>query len=126
SDTAVGYFPPRQCTAPPFEAAWRILPLPQIFGSDELSAQALPIRERMPAAFLAVAPQALARLGAEPGQSLRLRIHDQEIQLPAYPLEGLPDNSVGLPVGLPGVPPLAGAEWTPLSLGEALSSGDRP
>src|SRR5690606_21804414 len=102
------------------------LPLPQIFGSDELSAQAPPIRERMSTSFIALAPQALARLGATPGQRVRLRIHDQEVQLPALSLESLPDHAVGVPVGLPGVPPLAGAEWTLLSLGNSASAGGQP
>lgn len=123
---AFGYFRPRPTSSAPFEAAWRILPLPQIFGSDELSAQAPPIRERMSTPFIALAPQALARLGATPGQRVRLRIHDQEVQLPALSLESLPDHAVGVPVGLPGVPPLAGAEWTLLSLGDSASAGGQP
>src|SRR5690606_20306848 len=125
ADTAFSYFQPRPAAPAPFEAAWRILPLPQTFGSDELSAQAPPIQERMPTPFLALAPQALARLGAAPGQALRLRIHDQEVQLPALALESLPDHAVGVPVGLPGVPPLAGADWTLLSLGDPVVQGDQ-
>ena len=80
------------------------------FGSEELSSKAGPIRERMPQAYVALNVADAQRLGIEHQALTRVELGDYVLSLPAKVRVDLPAGSVGLPVGLDGVPPLtAGA-----------------
>ena len=79
---------------------WRLLPLFEIFGSDELTALSPPIRERMPVPYVVLNPDDAAQLGVEAGAGVRS-------PQAAGPLEvrvsaALPRGTVGFPRGLPG------------------------
>jgi len=87
-----------------------VLPLHLHFGSEELSAKAAPIQKRMPQAYVALNVADAQRLGIEHQALTRVELGDYLLTLPAKVRVDLPAGSVGLPVGLPGIPPLtAGA-----------------
>jgi NADH-quinone oxidoreductase subunit G len=99
----------------PTADSWQSVPLHHLFGSEELSARAAPIAERIPHAYVALAKEEADRLGVNPGALLQLDVMGQRLCLPLRVIEELAIGLVGLPVGLPGIPAdLAGARVTGL------------
>jgi NADH-quinone oxidoreductase subunit G len=104
---------------PPFERRkdqWLILPLYHIFGSEELSALAPAIAERVPAPYLALNPEDAANLGVEPGSGIELTVAEGSYYLPVCYYPSLLPGTAGIPFGLPalkGVAPLPA--WGQLS-----------
>ncbi|MBF7731504.1 NADH-quinone oxidoreductase subunit NuoG [Pseudomonas sp. N040] len=85
---------------------WKIVPLHHLFGSEETSAAAAPIQTRIPAAYVAIGADAAERLALQDGALLDLQIDTTRLCLPLRIDEQLADGLLGLPVGLPGIPPL--------------------
>lgn len=97
----------------PAAGTWQAVPLHHLFGSDENSARADVIQERMPQPYAAVASAEAERLNAADGTLIRLQLGDTILQLPLQIRDDLPIGLVGLPAGLPGVPAVfAGATVT--------------
>lgn len=97
----------------PAAGTWQVAPLHHLFGSEENSARAKPIQERMPEPYVALARDEAARLGVNDGALLALRVNGQALRLPLKVRDDLAIGLVGLPVGLPGIAPtLAGASVT--------------
>ena len=97
----------------PAAGTWQVAPLHHLFGSEENSARAKPIQERMPEPYVALARDEAARLGVNDGALLALRVNGQALRLPLQVRDDLGVGLVGLPVGLPGIPAtLAGASVT--------------
>ncbi|MGK4341188.1 NADH-quinone oxidoreductase subunit NuoG [Ectopseudomonas oleovorans] len=97
----------------PAAGTWQVAPLHHLFGSEENSARAKPIQERMPEPYVALARDEAARLGVNDGALLALRVNGQSLRLPLQVRDDLAVGLVGLPVGLPGIPvTLAGARVT--------------
>ncbi|SDA78729.1 NADH dehydrogenase subunit G [Pseudomonas sp. NFPP33] len=88
----------------PAAGTWQVAPLHHLFGSEENSARAKPIQERMPEPYVALAREEAARLGVNDGALLALRINGQALRLPLQVRDDLAVGLVGLPVGLPGIP----------------------
>ncbi|TBU97442.1 NADH-quinone oxidoreductase subunit NuoG [Phytopseudomonas dryadis] len=106
--------------AAPFNPAldtWQAVPLHHLFGSDEMASRAAPIAERMPAPYAALAKAEAERLGVNDGALLQLTVNGQALRLPLRVIDELAIGLIGLPAGLPGIPPaLAGAAVTALSI----------
>lgn len=97
----------------PAAGTWQVAPLHHLFGSEENSARAKPIQERMPEPYVALARDEAARLGVNDGALLALRINGQALRLPLQVRDDLAIGLVGLPVDLPGIPAaVAGASVT--------------
>ena len=97
----------------PAAGTWQVAPLHHLFGSEENSARAKPIQERMPEPYVALARDEAARLGVNNGALLALRVNGQALRLPLQVRDDLAVGLVGLPVGLPGIPAtVAGASVT--------------
>ncbi|ERH50696.1 NADH dehydrogenase subunit G [Ectopseudomonas chengduensis] len=97
----------------PAAGTWQVAPLHHLFGSEENSARAKPIQERMPEPYVALAREEAARLGVNDGALLALRVNGQALRLPLQVRDDLAVGLVGLPVGLPGIPAtVAGASVT--------------
>ncbi|MCW1937024.1 NADH-quinone oxidoreductase subunit NuoG [Pseudomonas sp. MDMC_285] len=97
----------------PAAGTWQVAPLHHLFGSEENSARAKPIQERMPEPYVALARDEAARLGVNDGALLALRVNGQALRLPLQVRDDLAAGLVGLPVGLPGIPAtVAGASVT--------------
>lgn len=104
---AAEYFPAQLAARPD---GLIVLPMHQHFGSEELSAKAGPIQERIPQAFVALNLADAQKLGIEHQALVRVELGEYLLSLPAKVRMDLPEGSVGLPVGLAGIPPLvAGA-----------------
>ena len=83
--------------------AFLLLPLPQIFGSDVLSMGAPAVAQRAPQPFLAVGP---SDAPAEDGRRVRVTAPQWTLELPVRQVPGMPGRTVGIPAGLPGMPPV--------------------
>jgi NADH-quinone oxidoreductase subunit G len=98
---------------------WLLLPLPEVFGSDELSALSPPVAERIPAAYLTLNPADAQGLGLDPQQPplLELQLQSGNRQTPlALPLQARlladwPAGTAGLPLGLPGLAGIRLPTW---------------
>ncbi|MBF8160783.1 NADH-quinone oxidoreductase subunit NuoG [Ectopseudomonas hydrolytica] len=97
----------------PAAGTWQVAPLHHLFGSEENSARAEPIQQRMPEPYVALAREEAARLGVNDGALLALRINGQALRLPLKVRDDLTIGLVGFPLGLPGIPTvIAGASVT--------------
>ncbi|NVJ11740.1 NADH-quinone oxidoreductase subunit G, partial [Myxococcus sp. AM001] len=78
--------------------------LHHLFGSEETSAGAAPLQERIPVPYALLATAEAQRLGVNDGALLSLTVKGQALRLPVQITEELAIGIVGLPVGLPGIP----------------------
>lgn len=85
---------------------WHIAPYYHLFGSEETSQRAPVIQERMPQPYVAVSQEDAARLGVNSGTLLSFSCAGQELRLPVRLSATLRAGQVGLPLGLPGIPPV--------------------
>lgn len=111
------YYGPAPAAFAPRAQGLRLVPLPSIFGSDELTSRAAPIVARMSAAALALSPADAGALGLAEGAKVSVSFDGYSLQLPVRLSATLPQGTAGLPVGFPGVPMLTGAQWAELSTG---------
>ncbi|CEA05149.1 NADH dehydrogenase subunit G [Pseudomonas saudimassiliensis] len=93
----------------PAAGTWQVVPLYHLFGSEENSSRAEPIQQRMPHPYVALAEAEAERLGVVDGAMLTLTLAGQTLQLPVRISTDLALGVVGLPAGLPGIPPLSAA-----------------
>ena len=108
----IDYFTAIPAVAAP-DGTLRIAPLYEHFGSEELSARAAPIQARMPAPRMALNPADAARLGVGAGELIGVHVAGQTLRLTVQMRPDLAPGVIGVPVGLPGVPPVpAGAVAT--------------
>ena len=83
---------------------WQVVPFHHLFGSEETSALAAPVQERIPQPYIALAEAEAERLGVHQGTLLSLRIDGVELRLPLRVDANLGIGLVALPAGLPGIP----------------------
>ncbi|SEP59554.1 NADH dehydrogenase subunit G [Azotobacter beijerinckii] len=83
---------------------WQVVPFHHLFGSEETSALAAPVQERIPQPYVALARAEAERLGVNEGALLDLRIDGVELRLPLRLDDNLGIGLVALPAGLPGIP----------------------
>ncbi len=92
------------------EQSWRVAPYYQLFGSDEMSQRSPVMQQRMAEPYVVVNPADAAKLGVNAGSALSFSCHGEQLRLPVRISESLQAGQVGLPLGMPGIPPfLAGA-----------------
>jgi NADH-quinone oxidoreductase subunit G len=101
----VARIPPRFT---PSSVAWLCVPLPHIFGSDELSAMAPAVAARMPRASVALGRADLERAGLHDGDEVTLTVAGISCRLVARERASMPPGVAGVSVGMPSVP------WLPL------------
>jgi len=94
----------------------RLVPLYEHFGSEELSSLAEPIRVRGSARYVVLNRADAQRLGIDNNDITRVTIDGIALDLPASARDDFPRGAVGLPVGLPGIPPFVAG--TPCSVGK--------
>jgi NADH-quinone oxidoreductase subunit G len=85
-------------------AAWRIVAAPQIFGSEELSAAAPAVAERIPPLHVALSRDDAWGLGAAAGDLVVVVVGAEALHLPVAIEPALPRGVAAVPVGLPGMP----------------------
>ncbi|WP_062742951.1 NADH-quinone oxidoreductase subunit NuoG [Erwinia persicina] len=90
---------------------WRVAPYFHLFGSDEMTQRAPVIQQRMPEAYVMVNPEDAAKLGVNAGTAVEFTCQGETLRLPVRFSSTLQAGQVGLPLGLPGIPPfLAGSD----------------
>lgn len=92
--------PPEAFAARPDELY--LLPLPHLFGSDELAIRSPGIAALAPAPYLALSAKAAAARGLEAGQPVAIAVGGAALELPLRIVEDFPDGCAGLPLGLAG------------------------
>lgn len=94
----------------PAAAAPVLVALHEHFGSDELTGLAAPIQERGRSAAVVLNRDDAVRLGITDGAIARVSVDGLVIELGTIVEADFPAGAVGLPVGMPGIPPFrAGA-----------------
>ncbi|QWA09459.1 NADH-quinone oxidoreductase subunit NuoG [Sodalis ligni] len=106
-DGALAYFTDVPAAfSPPSDGRWRIAPYYHLFGSEETSQRSAVIQERMPAPYVALNRRDAEHLGVNSGTLLEFTCAGQSVRLPVRFSEGLTVGQIGLPLGLPGIPPV--------------------
>ncbi|MBU9865905.1 MULTISPECIES: NADH-quinone oxidoreductase subunit NuoG [Rahnella] len=85
---------------------WRVAPYYHLFGSEEMTQRSKVIQQRMPQAYVMVNPADAAQLGVNAGSQVEFTCAGQTLKLPVRLSETLSQGQVGLPLGLPGIPPV--------------------
>ncbi len=121
-DPGVRLLEPRSGATPPFfisiprafaprTGEWLALPLYHIFGSEELSSQALALSQRVPLPYVALSTGDAKELGFRPDQKATVEIGANVYQLPVKIEQGLAEGTVGIPVGLQGLEGIVTPSW---------------
>ncbi|MDB5015053.1 MAG: NADH-quinone oxidoreductase, chain, partial [Daejeonella sp.] len=85
----------------PDENDWLLVPLPHIFGSDELSIYSAGVKERSPQPYIAIAKQDAEKLNIREGETLQLKINDRIFNLKTIIKEELAKGVAGIPFNIP-------------------------
>jgi NADH-quinone oxidoreductase subunit G len=108
----------------PRPGQYQLLPLYQVFGSEELTAKSPAIAELAGEAYLAMSSTVADSLQVSDGDGVSVHSGKAAIELAVRIVDSLPDGGVGYPVGLPGTELLvAGAA---VSLGKVENWQRRP
>lgn len=83
------------------ENEWLIIPLPHIFGSEELSIYSSGVKERSPQPYIAIARQDADRLNIREDDVLQLKLNDRVFNLKAKIKEELAKGIAGIPFNIP-------------------------
>jgi NADH-quinone oxidoreductase subunit G len=93
------------------EREWLVIPLHHVFGSEELSAIAPAVAERVPAPYLALGGEDAAALGVRAGDAVEMSGTGAPLRLPVAVRADLPAGVAGLPAGLPSLPFARLPQW---------------
>ncbi|PWE45594.1 NADH-quinone oxidoreductase subunit G [Pseudomonas prosekii] len=88
----------------PAPGTWQVVPFFHLLGSEENSAKAAPVQERIPAPYVALAKSEADRLGVNDGALLSFNVAGQTLRLPLRINEELGAGLVALPAGIAGIP----------------------
>ena len=89
------------------EGEMTMVPLPHIFGSDELSALSPSVEGRSPRPYIALNALDADRLQKAEGDIVQVRIGEQVFDLPVILKNELPEGLAGIPYNLPSMPGIA-------------------
>jgi len=95
----------------PRAAEWLLVASPRVFGSEELSAHAPAVGERLSPAALELNPQDAMLLGVQQGEQIELQAQDMKQRLTVQLHPALVSGVAGVSVGLPGEPYLSFPAW---------------
>lgn len=85
---------------------WIVAPYYHLFGSEEMSQRAEVIQQRMPMPYLILNTDDATQLGLTLGAVIEFICAGQRLRLPLRCSATLAPGQVGLPLGLPGIPPI--------------------
>ncbi|MDP1773487.1 MAG: NADH-quinone oxidoreductase subunit NuoG [Methylobacter sp.] len=108
----------------PEQGRWRIMPLPHIFGSEELSLQSPALAERLPAFCVLLNPLDAEILGAETGDQVEISslLGISILKIPVQIELTLPRGLLGITAGLPAFQSMK--TWSQVTL-KKLNQEDR-
>jgi NADH-quinone oxidoreductase subunit G len=102
----------------PRHGVWLLVPLYDIFGSEELSALAPAVAQRASKPSLTLNPDDAAALQIAPGDEVTCHVEGTVYQLPVRLDAALPAGLAGFPAGWPTLAGLDMPTWGTLSAGE--------
>ncbi|HEX4975715.1 MAG TPA: molybdopterin-dependent oxidoreductase, partial [Pseudomonadales bacterium] len=105
------YYSPSLNTVGQEQGHLKVVPLYHIFGSEELSAKAPAMENRIPAAYVALSRSDADYLQVSSGSLIELHINNSTCTLPVNVSESLAAGTLGLPIGLNGIPFFNGSSW---------------
>lgn len=85
--------------------SWVVAPYYHLFGSEELSQRAEVIQKRMPDPYFVLNREEARELGLHADQEMEFICAGQTLRLPLLLSHHLSPGQIGLPLGLPGIPP---------------------
>ena len=87
----------------PVPGRWRIMPLPHIFGSEELSLHSSPLLERLPPFCVLLNPLDAEKLGIDSGEPVEISSPEgvSILSVPVQIENTLPSGLLGITAGLP-------------------------
>src|SRR5690606_37843321 len=83
------------------------LPISDVFGSDELAALSPPVAERIPEPCVVLGPADADARGIVDGMTAEIELGETSLALPVRVVPGLAAGTLGVPIGLPGMPFIA-------------------
>ncbi|HEY8096438.1 MAG TPA: NADH-quinone oxidoreductase subunit NuoG [Methylobacter sp.] len=109
----------------PEQGRWRVMPLPHIFGSEELSLQSLSIVERLPAFCVLMNPLDAEALGIDTGDPVEIDtlLGISILTIPVQLEQTLPCGLLGITAGLPAFQSMK--SWAEVTV-KKLKQEDRP
>ncbi|WP_147198957.1 NADH-quinone oxidoreductase subunit NuoG [Pantoea sp. CCBC3-3-1] len=84
---------------------WRVAPYFQLFGSEEMSQRSPVFQQRMATPYVVVNPADAEKLGVNAGTFVEFGCSGETLRLPVRFSATLQAGQVGLPLGMPGIPP---------------------
>jgi len=114
-DAEISYFHNVSAPFEPRENEWLIVPIYQIFGSEELSVLSRGIAERSPQPYLALNPGDASGFRVNEGEEIEIVLEGYRNRFPVQLWPSLPGGVVGLPAGLRELPESDLPAWGSLS-----------
>ncbi len=96
---------------------WLVVPLYEIFGSEELSVLSPPVRERSPKPYIAISPSDAKKLRLLQGAAVTVSLGDIAVSVEVRLSPDLADGLLGLPLGLPRIPFVHLPAWGTIATG---------
>jgi NADH-quinone oxidoreductase subunit G len=100
----VSFFPPAAAPFSPVAGEWMVVPVNQIFGSEELSARGPAIAARIPHPFVIINSRDAAAGGSLENDMITLDFKNHTIEAALKVDDSVPTGIAGLSAGLPGMP----------------------
>ncbi|PHM49916.1 NADH-quinone oxidoreductase subunit G [Xenorhabdus miraniensis] len=85
---------------------WHVAPYFHLFGSDELSQRSDVIQERIPEPYVMINHKDAEHLNVTEGTVMEFDCEGQQLRLAVRLSDNLAQGQVGLPLGMPGIPPV--------------------
>lgn len=104
-DAQLGWFDRVPAAFASEAGSFRVAPYFHLFGSEEMTQRSAVIQQRMPEPYVMVNPADAATLGVNAGSVIACSCKGETLRLPVRFSETLQAGQVGLPLGLPGIPP---------------------
>lgn len=105
------YYSPALSSAGQEQGHLKVVPLYHIFGSEELSAKAPAMENRIPAAYVALSRSDADYLQVSSGSLIQIGINNSTCALRVTVSDSLAAGTLGLPVGLNGIPFFNSNSW---------------
>jgi NADH-quinone oxidoreductase subunit G len=111
ADASFSYFAEVPAAFVPSTSKLRVAPLYHMFGSEEMTAKTAVVAEKIPAPYVAISIADAERIGVKDNATVIVRILNDNLRLPVRVSATLATGSLGLPVGLKGMPAFVGETW---------------
>ncbi len=121
ADAKADYYGPAPAAFAARSDALCVVPLHHLFGGEELSARAVPVQKRMPAAYAAISSSDAARLGVQANDIVRITAGSNTFDLVARISHELASGTIGLPQGLDGVAFVAANSSVQIAKGQVVA-----